>query len=104
VLPANDLRGLSGGATTNPCSGASEPAQGACRWVGGLAHELGHALGVPHPPGCDQGLPACDATALMWTGYASYPATRWGAADRAQLAQNRLFGVNPVRSPVAACR
>ena len=23
------------------------------RWIGGLGHELGHALGLPHPPGCD---------------------------------------------------
>lgn len=104
VLPANDLRGLAGSTTTNLCTGASEPAQGACRWVGGLGHELGHALGLPHPAGCEQQQPTCDASDLMWMGYASYPNTRWGTADRTLLAQNPLFGVFPVRNPAAACR
>ena len=45
------------------------------RWFGGLAHELAHAVGVPHPPGCDAGLPTCDSPALMWLGYLSYPDT-----------------------------
>ena len=45
------------------------------RWFGGLAHELAHAVGVPHPPGCDAGLPTCDSPALMWLGYTSYPDT-----------------------------
>ena len=30
------------------------------RWIGGLAHELGHALGLLHPPGCEEGLASCD--------------------------------------------
>ena len=46
------------------------------RWIGGLAHELGHALGVTtHPPGCDEGLPTCDDPALMAYGYLTYPDT-----------------------------
>ena len=45
------------------------------RWFGGLAHELAHAFGVSHPPGCDAGLPTCDSPALMWLGYTNYPDT-----------------------------
>ena len=45
------------------------------RYVGGLGHELGHAFGLSHPPGCDAGLATCDQNALMWAGYASYPNT-----------------------------
>ncbi len=46
------------------------------RWIGGLAHELTHALGVTdHPPGCDEGLPSCDYPALMANGYTAYPDT-----------------------------
>ena len=47
------------------------------RWIGGLGHELGHALGLPHPPGCDPWDPmTCDdleALSLMHDGYAPYP-------------------------------
>ena len=45
------------------------------RWFGGLAHELAHAVGVPHPPGCEAELPTCDSPALMWVGYPNYPDT-----------------------------
>lgn len=104
VLPANDIRGLVGEAPINLCTGAVDPAWPVCRWVGGLGHELGHALGVPHPPGCDAGDPACDANDLMWQGYASFPSTGWNAGDRAQLLKNPLFGAFPVKNPNATCR
>ena len=51
-------------------------------WVRGLAHELGHAFGLPNPPGCDEGLESCDARAMMHLGYASdYPDTYLTDAD-----------------------
>jgi hypothetical protein len=74
LLPANDLRGLSGQTTTDVCSGAPQPDQGVNRWVGGLGHELGHALGLPHPPECDPIQTAsCPSQSIMWFGYISYP-------------------------------
>ena len=45
------------------------------RWVGGTGHELGHAFGLPHPPGCDEGLPACDRGALMGKSHHLWPDT-----------------------------
>ena len=36
--------------------------------VSGMAHEIGHTFGLPHPPGCDDGLPTCDFDAMMHSG------------------------------------
>ena len=55
------------------------------RWIGGLAHELGHALGLPHPPGCDEGLPSCDYYAMLHVGYTAYPSTYLRDDDKAAL-------------------
>ena len=70
---------------------------------GGLGHELGHALGLPHPAGCDAQQASCDAQDLMWLGYTAFPQTAWNAPDRALLAQNPLFGLFPVQQPSATC-
>ena len=52
-------------------------------WIGGLAHELGHAFGLGHPAGCDEGLDHCDYDALMWAGfYYDYPATYLTEEDK----------------------
>jgi hypothetical protein len=68
-----------------------------------LGHELGHAFGLPHPPGCDQNQSTCDYNDLMWTGYASYPATYLNAAEQAALNQSSYFTAHgPVASP-ATC-
>jgi len=54
-LPEDDLLGLIGKHPTqkNPK-----------RWVYGLGHELGHGLGLPHPPDTKK-----DNDALMWAGF-----------------------------------
>lgn len=70
VLSHNDLRGLIGDEFLD-CNGVEYPPWTFTpqRWIGGQGHELGHAYGLPHPPGCDDGLPKCDYDALMWTGF-----------------------------------
>lgn len=55
------------------------------RWAGGLAHELAHAMGVPHPPECEDGLPTCDEAAVMSYGYGSYPDTYLRFDDKETL-------------------
>jgi hypothetical protein len=85
LLPANDLRGLVG-----------QTAEPVCRWVGGLGHELGHALGLPHPAECDPvQTPDCPIYALMFFGYTTYPDASLTSSDRQMLAASAFF------SPVA---
>ena len=79
VLPANDIKGV---------SGEQPDSFGICRWIGGMLHELGHALYLPHPPGCDEGLASCDSNALMWTGYSSYPVTYLRDDEKSLLNQD----------------
>jgi hypothetical protein len=59
-LPEDDLLGLIG---EHPTQKKIE------RWVGGLAHELGHAFGLPHPADTKT-----HYDAIMWAGfYEKYP-------------------------------
>ncbi|WP_375434771.1 T9SS type A sorting domain-containing protein [uncultured Hymenobacter sp.] len=92
VVGSNDLRGLVGEPAIRYCPTDSEPVQyPPCRWVGGLGHELGHAFGLPHPPGCDEGQSSCDANDLMYLGYITYPATYLRASEQATLNQSPFF-------------
>lgn len=72
VISANDLRGLIGLPWIPICPGEGRPYT-PCRYIGGLGHELGHAFGVPHPPGCEPYTSECDDNSIMWTGYTLYP-------------------------------
>ena len=74
MMPGWDLRGFVNPGGYYECDKGPYPGP-LGRWFGGLAHELAHALYVPHPPGCDAGLPTCDFPALMGYGYTSYPNT-----------------------------
>ncbi len=66
------------------------------QWIGGLGHELGHALGLPHPPGCDAGLPTCDREALMGSGNYVYPETYLRADNKEVLIRSPFIGTEPV--------
>ena len=103
LLPANDLRGLAGEPTINPCTGQVEPTLGPCRWVGGLGHELGHALGLPHPAACESGSPDCPTNTLMWFGYLTYPNTFLTADDQAILGESAFIGATKLPKKVPAC-
>jgi len=91
VLPEHDLVGLIGNVMPGHLKGAP-------RWVGGLGHELGHALGLPHPPACekDRNLPECKC--LMYLGYVHYPATWLLPEEKAHLMDSPfILPASPVR-------
>ena len=62
------------------------------RWIGGLGHELAHAFGLLHPPGCDAGLPSCDYESLMHLGFVTYPHTYLRADDKETLLRSPFIG------------
>lgn len=96
LLPANDLRGLTGQANVPVCPNQSPDTFGVNRWVGGLGHELGHTFDLPHPPGCDAGHCAGGSHAsnsLMYFGYAFYPNTYLLDENKTQLFATNFFNV-----------
>ena len=82
ILHRGDLDGL-----VNPgLVVCGSPPRGDRGWEGGLAHEIGHALYLEHPAGCDYGLDHCDTGALMWHGYYwDYPETYFTEEDKTIL-------------------
>ena len=95
ILPSGDLEGLTNPGPYYHCD--EGPYSGTLgRWIGGLGHELGHAFRLPHPPGCDAGLPTCDHRALISGGYASYPETYLRADNKEVLIRSPFLGTEPV--------
>jgi hypothetical protein len=99
-LGRQDMNGLTGGKYVSDCGEPFTLPVG--RYVGGLGHELGHAFGLPHPPGCDQGLPSCakNANAIMWLGYVTWPNTYLTAAEKGWLRKDKFFRLTKSIRPV----
>jgi len=70
------------------------------RWVGGLGHEVGHAMGLPHPPGCDENQITDDSWSLMCWGYTRYSATWIAEAQRPILLQSGFVSTLATTTPV----
>ena len=83
-----DLLGLTNPDLELPCGHGGRPHG---RWVGGLGHELGHAFGLSHPPGCDESSPSCDYGALMAFGYVAWPDTYLRDDEKQFLRASRFF-------------
>ena len=62
-------------------SGRSQEDKRISRWIGGIGHEFGHALGLPHPPD------GYDIHSMMNPdgGFRAYPYTYFAQADRNKL-------------------
>ena len=75
-------------------SGVSKEDKRISRWIGGVCHEFGHALGLPHPPD------GYDVKSIMdpLQGLRSYPYSYFAEADRNKLLRNRFIAE---RKPVA---
>ena len=69
------------------------------KFIGGLGHELAHAFGLPHPPGCDPWDQAtCDhreASSMMHDGYWLYPETHLLPSDKETLIRSPFFDGEP---------
>ena len=104
VIHANDLLGLVGKPEIPKCPNetASYPP---CRFVGGLGHELGHGLGLPHPPECEDndGASICDSDALMWLGYLTYPNTHFRDADKDSLSMSPFIEMIDIAEAPREC-
>jgi len=89
ILGHGDLEGLIGNIVENDCGKVEDmPVE---RYIGGLAHELGHTFGLPHPPGCVDNSSWCDYSCLMWMGYRLYPHTHLRDEDTAVLRDSPFF-------------
>ena len=93
MLPRQDMDGLIGAPYFDDCGVQYNFPP--TRYIGGAGHEFGHALGLPHPPGCDLGQPTCDTNALMWAGYLNYPGTYLRQDEKTALFASPFIGDFP---------
>ena len=101
ILHSNGLEGLIGNRMVHfsPC-GRGPHISPLGRYTGGLGHELAHALGLSHPPGCEEGLATCDYDSLMHLGYINYPYTYLRPEDKERLLRSPFVGRDPAHRPL----
>ena len=96
MMPRGDLEGLTNPGVYFHCAEGpyEDPLE---RWIGGVGHELGHAIAdLRHPPGCDEGLPTCtDQWALMQNGFEIYPDTYLVTEDKETLLRSSFIEGEP---------
>src|SRR5262249_12256500 len=95
--PQHDILGLMGQNTAEPK---------VCRWVGGLGHELGHALGLSHPVECDSHQSPDNSfpcQSLMYLGYLVYPNTYFLPANIDALNQSPFIAARELDGPPVDC-
>jgi hypothetical protein len=91
MLQRRALEGLVGRDTGVDECARTHPVYPMARWIGLLAHEVGHTLGLPHP--CNTYQPGCDTGSVMWQGSETYPAAYIAPPDRATLLSHRFINV-----------
>ena len=101
ILHANGLEGLIGNRMIHfsPC-GRGPYISPLGRYTGGLGHELAHAFGLRHPPGCEEGLATCAYDSLMHLGYINYPYTYLLPDDKERLLSSPFVGWDPAHRPL----
>lgn len=88
IVPRHDLEVLAG-STPQGCKGPNTRSRPSV--AGGFGHELAHNFGLPHPPGCDDGLLHCDLDSLMSLGYFAYPDTYLRPGEKEFLMRSRFL-------------
>ena len=107
IVARKDLDGLTHPGEFYHCGDGPYPGP-LGRWIGGIGHELAHALGAVHPPGCDPWHPEkCDdleTWSLMHRGYVKYPETYLLPADKEILRNSPHLAPTgePLTGPPAA--
>lgn len=101
MLPHEDMEGLIGNRLLyyGVCGAGPWPGP-VTLWIGVLGHELGHALRLTEPPGCEERLPMCDREELMHLGATVYPHTYLRPDNKEVLLRSPFVGRNPAHRPL----